>query len=145
LRHLGPGITAGKQALPVRHKFFNRNRREKHLVIHHLFPVLDRVPFQSPFGDAELWQGIFNLTTGGKRRGPLTAFVNEPPDTMRVLGLDQRAARKWGEITRRGLDPLPVRDSLIAVIALSRNLTVVTRDWGPIKRAGCQTLNPFAS
>jgi toxin FitB len=94
---------------------------------------------------AELWQGIFNLAASDKRRGPLTSFVSELPDAMRVLSFDQRAARKWGEITRRGLDPLPVRDSLIAAIALSRNLTVVTRDLGPFKRAGCRTLNPFAA
>ena len=94
---------------------------------------------------AELWQGIYNLAAGDKRRGPLTTFVNELPDSMRVLSFDQRAARKWGEITRRGLDPLPVRDSLIAAIALSRHLAVVTRDLGPFKRAGCRTLNPFIS
>jgi len=94
---------------------------------------------------AELWQGIYNLAAGDHRRGPLTIFVNELPDSMRVLSFDRRAARKWSEITRRGLDPLPVRDSLIAAIALSRRLTVVTRDIGPFQRAGCRTLNPFLS
>ncbi len=58
---------------------------------------------------AELWQGISNLSASDKRRGPLTTFVTELPSAMRLLNFDQRAARKWGEITKRGRDPLPVR------------------------------------
>lgn len=92
---------------------------------------------------AEVWQGVLNLDVSDKRRPIFTRFAENLPQVFRILRFDERAARTWGAITRRGLAPLPVRDSLIAAIALSRKLTVVTRDDGPFQRAGCRTLNPF--
>ena len=93
---------------------------------------------------AEIWQGVVNLARSDKRRPILMRFSENLPRVFRMLRFDERAAMAWGEITRRGAPPLPVRDSLIAAIALSRKLTVVTRDVGPFDRAGVRTRNPFA-
>lgn len=94
---------------------------------------------------AEIWQGIHGLARNDKRRGALTAYAKDVPRAFRVLSFDQRAAQKWGELSSRGRPLLPVIDSLIAAIALSRNLTVATRDLGPFHRAGCRAVNPFAA
>lgn len=94
---------------------------------------------------AEVWQGSLNLELSDKRRPILTQFSENLPKVFRMLRFDERSAKAWGEITRRGLPPLPVRDSLIAAIALGRKLTVVTRDEGPFQRSGCRTLNPFVN
>ena len=93
---------------------------------------------------AEVWQGVLDLDVADRRRPVLARFAENLSQVFRPLCFDERAAKTWGEITRRGRPPLPVRDSLIAAIALSRKLTVVTRDESPFKRAGCRTLNPFA-
>ncbi len=93
---------------------------------------------------AEVWQGVMDLDVADKRRPILTRFAEHLPQAFRLLRFDERAAKAWGEITRRGQQPLPVRDSLIAAIAQSQRLTVVTRDDAPFKRVGCRTLNPFA-
>lgn len=93
----------------------------------------------------EIWQGIHSLEVQDKRRRVLTAYAKDVPRAFRVLSFDQRAALKWGELTSRSGLLLPVVDSLIAAIALSRNLTVATRDPSPFQRAGCRVVNPFAS
>jgi toxin FitB len=76
----------------------------------------------------EIWQGIHGLARHDKRRIALTAYAKDVPRAFRVLSFDERAARKWGDLTSRGRPLLPVIDSLIAAIALSRNLTIATRD-----------------
>ncbi len=91
----------------------------------------------------ELWQGILLLAPNDKRRRILSAFAEDVPKAFRVLPFDQKASRVWGEITAQKGKPLPVQDSLIAAIALSKKLTVVTRDESSFKLAGCRTLNPF--
>jgi predicted nucleic acid-binding protein len=92
---------------------------------------------------AEIWQGVKNLAPEHGRFAELGRYARKVPEMFFVLPFDAVAAETWGEITRKGLSPLPVRDSFIAAIALSRNLTVVTRDESPFKQAGCRTLNPF--
>jgi predicted nucleic acid-binding protein len=58
------------------------------------------------------------------------------------LEFDLRAAKACGELTAR-LPKLPVRDSLIAAVALSRSLTVVTRDLVTFAAAGCKVITPW--
>lgn len=93
----------------------------------------------------EIWQGIHGLADQDKRCRVLTNYAKDVPHAIRVLSFDQRAARKWGELTSRSGLLLPVIDSLIAAIALSRNLTVASRDLKPFARAGCRVVNPFDS
>ena len=92
---------------------------------------------------AEVWQGWFNLDETHPDHTELRRFADNLPHAYRVLKFDEAAARKWGEITCEGHDPLPVRDSLIAAIALSRGYRVVSRDTAPFLRAGCKVVNPW--
>jgi predicted nucleic acid-binding protein len=81
-------------------------------------------PFTTSLCVAEVWQGWHRLPVRHPRRAEL------------------RAAKAWGELTAR-LPKLPVRDSLIAAVALSRSLTVVTRDLVPFAAAGCKVITPW--
>jgi toxin FitB len=59
----------------------------------------------------------------------------------RVVPLDMDAARLWGRlsVTR----PLPVIDALIAATALTRSLTLVTRNTRDVETTGVSLFNPF--
>jgi predicted nucleic acid-binding protein len=72
----------------------------------------------------------------------LRVWAEQLPRAYRVLESDLRAAKVWGELTVR-LPKLPVRDSLIAAMTLSRSLTVVTRDLVPFAAAGCKVATPW--
>jgi Predicted nucleic acid-binding protein, contains PIN domain len=85
---------------------------------------------------AEAWQGLHSL-------GNIKAFVTDLPRQYRVLNFDARAAAVWGKIAAQATGPLPLRDSLIAAIALSRGFRVVTRDTDPFQRVGCKVLSPW--
>jgi predicted nucleic acid-binding protein len=92
---------------------------------------------------AEAWQGFHSLQPNHPDHGNIKAFVTELPRQYRVLNFDSRAAAVWGRIAAQATGPLPLRDSLIAAIALSRGFRVVTRDTGPFHRVGCKVLSPW--
>jgi len=73
----------------------------------------------------------------------IKAFIDDLPRQYRILNFDKRAAAIWGEITGRAGGPLPLRDSLIAAIVLSRGYRIATRDTVPFQRAGCKVMNPW--
>ncbi len=100
-------------------------------------------PYTTTISLAEVWQGWFRLPAKHPRRRELRFWAERLPDAFRLLKFDAAAAQAWGELTASG-DPLPVRDSIIAAIALSRSLTVVTQDTGPFERAGCKVLSPWS-
>ena len=106
-------------------------------------PALTAAMSLSTITLAEVWQGWFNLDETHPDHTELRRFADNLPHAYRVLKFDEAAARKWGEITCEGHDPLPVRDSLIAAIALSRGYRVVSRDTAPFLRAGCKVVNPW--
>jgi toxin FitB len=93
---------------------------------------------------AEVWQGFHALPPTHPDYSKIKKFVMDLPQQYRVLTFDARAAAIWGKVTAQSDDPLPLRDSLIAAIALSRGYRVVTRDVGPFQRAGCRVVNPWA-
>jgi hypothetical protein len=92
---------------------------------------------------AEAWQGFHALPPEHPDYTLIKAFVSGLPHQYRVLNFDRRAAATWGSITARAGSPLPLRDSLIAAIALSRGFRVVSRDTKPFQRAGCRVLDPW--
>lgn len=92
---------------------------------------------------AELWQGFHALSSEHPDYTGIRRFVSEIPRLYRVLNFDRRAARIWGELTARATGPLPLRDSLIAAVALSRGYRVVSRDTAPFSRAGCKIVAPW--
>ena len=64
----------------------------------------------------------------------------------RVLGIDLKVARKWGEIqalSEKSGVKMPVIDSLIASIGVVYNLTVVTRNTRDMEASGVGLFNPW--
>jgi predicted nucleic acid-binding protein len=94
---------------------------------------------------AEVWQGFHSLPLTHPDYSKIKKFVMDLPQQYRVLNFDSRAAEIWGKITAQSQSPLPLRDSLIAAIALSRGYRVATRDTSPFERAGCKVVNQWTS
>ena len=93
---------------------------------------------------AERWRGA--LSAPGKKRPELVrrleAFEREAADV--IIPLDSAAARAWAEyVTSQQFQrhATGYADSLIAAIALSRGLVVVTRNVSDFP--GVTTFNPF--
>jgi len=59
----------------------------------------------------------------------------------RVLPIDVAIARRWGELSAGR--SLPVIDTLIAATAISRGLTLVTRDTGDVETTGVTLVDPW--
>jgi len=59
----------------------------------------------------------------------------------RVLPIDAATARLWGEFSAQR--SLPVIDSLIAATAISRGLTLVTRNTRDVESTGVPLINPW--
>ena len=59
----------------------------------------------------------------------------------RILPIDSATASRWGELSARR--SLPVIDMLIAATALTRNLTLVTRNTRDFEVSGALLLDPW--
>jgi len=92
---------------------------------------------------AEVWQGFHGLRPEHSDYESIKRFANNLPRTYLVLNFDQRAAAIWGELTAKASGPLPLRDSFIGAVALSRSYRVVTRDVAPFERMGCKVISPW--
>lgn len=92
---------------------------------------------------AEIWNGFHCLDPNHRDYNRIKIIATELPKKYRVLNFDLRAASFWGELTANTRTPLPLRDSFIGAIALSRGYHIVTRDVGPFDRMGCKVLNPW--
>jgi predicted nucleic acid-binding protein len=93
---------------------------------------------------AERYQGAFGVPAPRREKllADIQAFVDDAGD--RMLSFDLAAAKSWGEYVaspplRRNPQSYP--DTQIAAIAISRGLTVVTRNT--VDFPGVATLNPF--
>lgn len=60
----------------------------------------------------------------------------------RVLPIDRDAALRWGCLNIP--DPIPTVDGLLAATALTRGLTLVTRNVRDVERTGVALMNPFS-
>lgn len=92
---------------------------------------------------AEVWNGFHGLDPGHPDYNGIKVFATNLPRNYRVLNFDSRAAAIWGELTAGADGPLPLRDSFIAAIVLSRGHRIVTRDSTPFLRMGCKLVNPW--
>ncbi|MGA9868419.1 MAG: type II toxin-antitoxin system VapC family toxin [Acetobacteraceae bacterium] len=59
----------------------------------------------------------------------------------RVLGIDNAVSDRWGRMS--AIRPIPVIDGLLAATAMTRGLTLVTRNDRDIAGLGAMLLNPF--
>jgi tRNA(fMet)-specific endonuclease VapC len=76
---------------------------------------------------AELWYMVFNSSRVAENEVRLRTFLNGFP----ILPLDDAAAEEFGRIKselRRSATPIPDVDALIAAVARSRDMVVLTAD-----------------
>jgi predicted nucleic acid-binding protein len=91
----------------------------------------------------EVWNGFHCLEPNHRDYNRIKIIAMELPRRYRVLNFDLRAAAIWGALTANASGLLPLRDSFIGAIALSRGYQIVTRDIAPFARMGCKVLNPW--
>lgn len=93
----------------------------------------------------ELRFGIL-LLSDGKRRKKLESWFDQGVRRLLCIPWDAECGLRWArliaDLRRRGME-MPVKDSLIAATALTRSLTVVTRNARDFKKAGVTIINPF--
>lgn len=96
----------------------------------------------------ELWKGASHHPDEARRRKLAEWLERELQEEFkgRILPLDVDAARVWGtmqgEALREG-HPLPILDSMIAAIARTHGLVVVTRNLRDFARTGVEFFNPW--
>lgn len=94
----------------------------------------------------ELAVGVAGLPKG-RKRARLEAWFGAVVDTIECLPWDANTVREWAQLVvdlRRHGRVMPLFDSMIAATAMSRGLTVVTRNVRDFQHAGVEVLNPFA-
>jgi predicted nucleic acid-binding protein len=110
--------------------------------------------FLSKANETELFLSV--LTLGELRRGVevkrrtdeemadlLGAWVDSIETTFadRLLNIEPRIARRWGELSARR--SLPVVDTLIAATALHHSLVLVTRNTRDVESTGVTAMDPW--
>jgi toxin FitB len=97
---------------------------------------------------AELKRGIA-LMSDGRRRSALAAWLSiDLPARFadRILPIDQVVAERWGELmadSRRSGVALSVMDGFFAATALTKNLTLATRNIKDFASFGVPLFNPW--
>jgi predicted nucleic acid-binding protein len=85
----------------------------------------------------------------GRRRDALAAWLaNDLPARFaeRILPIDHAVAAHWGDLMARSLRSgvaLSVMDGFFAATALSKNLTLVTRNAKDFAPFGVEVFNPW--
>ena len=104
--------------------------------------------FLSSITIGEIQKGISKLPDS-KRKDDLQKWLDDDLIERfegRLLGIDIRVAKKWGEIQaiseRRGLK-IPVVDCLIASVGIVHKMTVVTRNIEDMKPSGVMLYDPW--
>ncbi len=105
--------------------------------------------FLSSITVGEIQKGISLLNEDARKKNRLQSWLDdELPERFRnrILSIDVKVARKWGEIMasakKRGRK-MPVVDSLIASIGLAFDMTVVTRNVRDMETSGVKLFNPW--
>ncbi len=110
--------------------------------------------FLSKANETELFLSVLTLgelrrAVEGKRRTDagmadlLAGWVDLIETTFadRLLNIDPRITRRWGELSARR--SLPVIDTLIAATALHHGLTLVTRNTRDVESTGVTWMDPW--
>jgi predicted nucleic acid-binding protein len=96
----------------------------------------------------ELHKGIARLKPSRKKERLHQWVEHDLKERFRtrVLDIDSRVAKVWGEIQGRSEvkgRPMPAIDSLIAATGVAHDLTVVTRNTADMQQSGVSLLNPW--
>ncbi len=97
------------------------------LVVGEIAQGIERLRLRRDPGQAELfelWLGVLE-----------TDFAD------RLLPVSSAIAKRWGRLN--AARSLPVADGLLAATALEHDLTLVTRDTGPLAGTGARLLDPW--
>jgi len=105
--------------------------------------------FLSSITIGEIQKGISKLNANSLKKVELQLWLDTElirRFDKRILDVDVRAARKWGEIQvlaeKSGMK-MPAVDSLIAAIGLACDMTVVTRNTRDMEASGVRLYNPW--
>lgn len=88
------------------------------------------------------------LLPKGRRRARLERWFNAGIGRLHCVPWDAQTGLRWAELLaslRASGRAMPIKDSLIATIALIHGLTVVTRNQTDFENARVKILNPFAN
>ena len=104
--------------------------------------------YMTTITEAELWFGVAIMPAGRRREQTATAVQGmiEQYFHDRVLVFDREAAREHASLAarrQRAGRPVPLKDSLIAAIALSQQAAVATRDVRHFEGVGVEIINPW--
>lgn len=96
----------------------------------------------------EIQKGTSRMTQG-RRQQELQAWLDReliPRFGVRVLSLELLDLQLWGRLLGEAMksgDSLPPVDTMLAAVALNRDLIVVTRNTGDFGRTGVEIVNPW--
>ena len=94
----------------------------------------------------ELCIGILALPRG-RKRSQLDQWFETLVQTVDCLAWDATISQRWArlvvDLKRKG-ETIPLLDGMIAATALHHDLAIATRNTRDFRKAGVETLNPFA-
>lgn len=99
----------------------------------------------SPIVLGELQYGIL-LLRAGRKRTRLLKWFSEGVKRFPALDFDTATADAWArllaQLKQKG-QAMPIKDSLIAAVAIKHDLVVVTRNVADFQNANVKLVNPF--
>ncbi len=123
-------------------------KRPEKRVVSWISKVSEESVFLSVFTIGELHKGIEKLPDS-KRKTELHDWINFDLKNRfenRILVFDLKAAEKWGLIqskTELSCMPMSLIDGLICSIAITNEMTLVTRNTNDMAAGGVPLLNPW--
>lgn len=104
--------------------------------------------FISVVSIGEIQKGIAKLNDSKRKKAIETHLKKEliPFFAGKILNADIDVFTVWGEMLGNGErtgQPLPVVDALVAAIAQTNRMVVVTRNTADFLRCGVKTINPW--
>jgi toxin FitB len=77
-----------------------------------------------------------------EKAAAIEAWIDAVAASYSIIAMDDVIFRRWARLMHRRSDNL-IEDAMIAATALTRNLTVVTRNLRDFAQFAVPTLNPF--
>ena len=117
-------------------------------VITFLDTINPEIVYMSVITIGEIQRGIASLADPDKQAHLRTWLHSDLIETFgqNILPVDMETMFAWGDMTarvRKQGAPLPVIDSLLAAVCLSKRLALVTRNVKDFDAAGCACINPW--